>query len=331
MKENTVHSDTLYRIGTVSRLTGIATVTLRMWERRYSVVEPHRNAGQSRLYTRDDIGRLALIKRLVDEGHPIGTIAGLSLPQLQERLHFQPSETGGECCRVVVFGDALPALLGQPGSDLSGLTIVATHRDRAAFEAQLAEHKPDVIIAEYPTINEAIADEVRHFMARAGAQRAVVVYGFGRRAAIRALDRDGITPVRAPATLPELRRLCLAHHPNASPGNPSSDALQPPLPPVGDDIPTRRYSNEDLAHFAAMSTPVDCECPQHLAELLFSLTAFELYSQECENRNEDDAALHRYLYITTARARAMMEEALSQVIDAEGLDVSDPHQSSPRR
>ena len=72
-----------YRIGAVARLTGIAADTLRVWERRYGVVRPQRSAKGGRRYSRDDVLRLALIKRLVDAGHAIGSVANLEGPELQ--------------------------------------------------------------------------------------------------------------------------------------------------------------------------------------------------------------------------------------------------------
>jgi hypothetical protein len=56
-------------------------------------------------------------------------------------------------------------------------------------------------------------------------------------------------------------------------------------------------------------------------QLVTSLVAFETYSRECENRNADDAALHAFLNVATARARSMLEAALARVVEAEGIDV----------
>ena len=75
-----------YRIGAVSRLTGIPPDTLRVWERRYSLVTPLRSEGGGRLYSQEDVTRLGVIKRLVDSGHAIGTIAELTLEQLHQRI-----------------------------------------------------------------------------------------------------------------------------------------------------------------------------------------------------------------------------------------------------
>ena len=85
-------------------------------------------------------------------------------------------------------------------------------------------------------------------------------------------------------------------------------------------IPARRFSSAQLTTPGRASTEIDCECPHHLAQLVGDLTAFEIYSASCENRDDQDAALHRYLHQTTARARALIEEALERVAIAEGID-----------
>ncbi|NNF15460.1 MAG: MerR family transcriptional regulator, partial [Gammaproteobacteria bacterium] len=75
-----------------------------------------------------------------------------------------------------------------------------------------------------------------------------------------------------------------------------------------------------LGRLAAVQSTVECECPHHLVELVDSLTVFEEYSAHCESRNNEDAALHAYLHRITAQARALIEEALDRVVQAEGLD-----------
>ena len=41
-----------YSIRVASRLTGVSSDTLRMWERRYGFPKPERNESQVRVYTR---------------------------------------------------------------------------------------------------------------------------------------------------------------------------------------------------------------------------------------------------------------------------------------
>ncbi len=57
--------------------------TLRVWERRYGLTQSTLSPGGQRLYSADDVRRLALLKQLVDLGHAIGSLAPLDLPQLQ--------------------------------------------------------------------------------------------------------------------------------------------------------------------------------------------------------------------------------------------------------
>jgi DNA-binding transcriptional MerR regulator len=310
-----------YRIGAVSRLTGIPTDTLRIWERRYQVVEPQRAEGGNRLYSQDDISRLALIKRLVDSGHAIGTIANLKLDQLRQRLVSATSLSSEKAaqgsCRVTVLGDTLPQRLREEIEDLPGLELVGTFSAPSAFEQDASRSNPTVALLEYPTVHEDTVNEVRRLLRRSNAKLGMVVYGFGRRNAIRLLEQAGVIALHAPVGLSELRRLCLEHTgvvdaAEEQDGELASSLVEP--------IPPRRFNNEELARLATASTTVKCECPHHLADLVMSLSAFENYSAECESRSAEDAALHAYLHVTTAKARSMLEQALARVAEAEGLE-----------
>ncbi len=64
-----------FRIASVCAQTGIQSVTLRAWERRYNFLKPHRSAGNYRLYSERDVALLCWVKRQVDEGTPIGQVA----------------------------------------------------------------------------------------------------------------------------------------------------------------------------------------------------------------------------------------------------------------
>jgi len=66
-----------YRVGIVSKMTGLSTHTLRMWEKRYAAVLPKRTDAGGRLYTDADVERLRLLHKLVQGGHSIGGIANL--------------------------------------------------------------------------------------------------------------------------------------------------------------------------------------------------------------------------------------------------------------
>jgi len=74
-------------IGAVVRKTGLSAHLLRAWERRYKVVNPERTSGGLRVYSHADVLRLQLLKKLTEQGHPIGQIASLSERDLAALLN----------------------------------------------------------------------------------------------------------------------------------------------------------------------------------------------------------------------------------------------------
>ena len=84
-----------YRVGMVSKLTGLSTHTLRMWEKRYAAVVPERTEAGGRLYSDAHVERLRLLHTLVQSGHSIGGIANLSDTDLRHMAAAfpRPSES----------------------------------------------------------------------------------------------------------------------------------------------------------------------------------------------------------------------------------------------
>ncbi|MGD8643405.1 MAG: MerR family transcriptional regulator [Chromatiales bacterium] len=311
-------AETYFKIGTVSRITGIPTDTIRMWERRYGAVEPHRSPSGTRVYTQEDVNRLTALKRLVDAGHSIGTVAALPTAQLDERLsiHGQvlrntapQAETGP--VRALIAGASLAERIETAGG-LEGVEILGVLADWRGQDWQIEGH-PEVLILEEPTVYKETAPEVLRALRRSGAARGVVVYRFGSREAIAALDTAQLRSVRMPAGMAELRRACL-------PGD-GTGAVAELLEGVSiGAIPARRFRSEELERIANASTRVACECPHHLVDLIQNIAAFEHYSAECESRSASDAALHAYLHATSAQARALLEEALARAAEIEGIE-----------
>ncbi|OFW18216.1 MAG: hypothetical protein A3H97_20160 [Acidobacteria bacterium RIFCSPLOWO2_02_FULL_65_29] len=57
----------VYFISVAARMLGMHPQTLRKYE-RLGLVQPSRTIGSMRLYSRDELARLKVIKRLVDDG-----------------------------------------------------------------------------------------------------------------------------------------------------------------------------------------------------------------------------------------------------------------------
>jgi len=315
--------DNTYRIGAVARLTGISVDRLRAWERRYGVVETRRTEALGRIYTRGDVERLTMIKQLVDLGNSISSVANLDDEQLRQRLQ-QDSRSSqnsndpftNKPIRVVAYGETLAALLRSSLDRLPGILLAGAYQHFDEFRRHVTALAPEVLILEYAGVYPDTVDEFADLLARSGARRAVMVCGFGRHDVFRSLEERGAVILRSPVSLEELELACRYSGEQREAAVPSHPALPADL---GEGIPPRRFGDADLVQLASIARSVECECPEHLISLIGSLTAFEAYSATCQHRNVDDAALHGYLHRVTAHARALIEEALENVAEMEGL------------
>jgi DNA-binding transcriptional MerR regulator len=328
MTDTKKHQDARLRIGAVSRLTDLSVHVLRKWEKRYGAVEPVRTPGGGRLYSRQDVRRLALIKQLTQAGAPLTELARLSLDDLEAlastALESQPGardDPGLEpAVRVAVIGDALPTLLQADAATLANLELVALAESATIAKRKLAGASVDLLVQELPTVHADEYKKLRESMDTLGAKAVIAVYGFGSREALGRLRKSGAALMRAPIDPLELQHVSIGLIQQVS-GHRHGPAL---LTPTASDqaVPPPRFSPEAVA-LAATSTPaMRCECPHHLADIISSLIAFERYSEECESQNESDAALHRFLGLTAGRSRVLFEEALARVAQAEGIDLS---------
>jgi MerR family transcriptional regulator/heat shock protein HspR len=79
--------DDLYFISVAARMLGMHPQTLRKYE-RLGLVQPTRTIGSMRLYSRDEMQRLKVIKRLVDDGgiNLAGVQRLLSIAEVVERI-----------------------------------------------------------------------------------------------------------------------------------------------------------------------------------------------------------------------------------------------------
>jgi DNA-binding transcriptional MerR regulator len=73
-----------FNIQVASQLSGVASATIRAWEKRYNAVVPERADNKHRLYSEKDIEKLAVLFRLTEIGQSIGKIAHLELDKLKE-------------------------------------------------------------------------------------------------------------------------------------------------------------------------------------------------------------------------------------------------------
>jgi MerR family transcriptional regulator, light-induced transcriptional regulator len=120
-----------FNIQVASQLSGVASATIRAWEKRYNAVVPERADNKHRLYSEKDIEKLALLYRLTEVGQSIGKIAHLDLIQLKE---------------------VYSTLMHKPYDELQ---VVTPHHERIDFDKvlgsfyiALAAYKLDIISHE---------------------------------------------------------------------------------------------------------------------------------------------------------------------------------------
>ncbi len=78
-------------IKAVVRRTGLSAHVIRIWEKRYGAVQPERTATNRRLYSDDQIERLALLREITRSGQSIGYVAKLPTEKLRQLAAASPA------------------------------------------------------------------------------------------------------------------------------------------------------------------------------------------------------------------------------------------------
>jgi len=116
---------TLYSIKDLEYLSGIKAHTIRIWEKRYHLLEPSRTETNIRSYSDNDVRRILNVALLIKNGYKISNIAALDEPKLQsEVIRFSKN-------------------LGDPERNIDQLLFCTVNLDAIGFEQLL-----DKIIVE---------------------------------------------------------------------------------------------------------------------------------------------------------------------------------------
>jgi DNA-binding transcriptional MerR regulator/methylmalonyl-CoA mutase cobalamin-binding subunit len=84
MTEKMETDEKRHPIQVVVRRTGLSSDVLRVWEKRYGVVEPGRSKGGHRLYSDSDVERLLLLNRVTSAGRRISRMSGVATDELRQ-------------------------------------------------------------------------------------------------------------------------------------------------------------------------------------------------------------------------------------------------------
>ena len=313
-----------YGIGTAARLTGLTTHTIRAWESRYQAVAAERDGAGRRRYSPADVERLTKLKQLTDLGERIGGLAGLPPAALDERLTAlgrdnKPALAPIPSLQVGVYGQGAAALADSLARVAGHWSLVATQVEATPASLLSTPPNADCLILELASLAPGSV-ETLEALSRDGGQRALIlIYSFARDQDLQRLARSGMIILRGPAGAADLKRAL----DEVMQQRLAAAALAQVVPTSSESAERPRFTTAELTRIGQVSTSIDCECPHHLVTLLSNLRAFERYSADCTSQNTADAAMHEFLYRETVRANLIMESALRQLIEHEGIDVSD--------
>lgn len=305
-----------YQIGAVAKLTGLTVHNLRVWEKRHSAVDTQRTDSGHRVYSDEAVERLKLLKRCVDNGMSISSIAAMSDDELREVI-AETSQTSearpADAINVaLVATDWFDKVQHRLDEDIHWGFI--QHYDSLAqlIDSSLGS-QVDLLVLNLPSIAAAEVKSLGQLIKQINARLTLLTYRYARQQDITYFRTLDACTLRLPVDPAEVATIIKRKFTDTAASKPLVAARQ---------APPRKFNDELLQKAASVSSSIDCECPQHLAEIIQGLTAFEHYSAQCESKDKAGEDLHRHIHLRTGQARAVMEELLQSVLQQEGIDLS---------
>jgi DNA-binding transcriptional MerR regulator len=75
-----------YQISDLEQLTGIKAHTIRIWEKRYNLIEPHRSETNIRFYDDEQLKKILNVSTLINHGLKISIISKFSLIEIEKEI-----------------------------------------------------------------------------------------------------------------------------------------------------------------------------------------------------------------------------------------------------
>jgi hypothetical protein len=221
---------------------------------------------------------------------------------------------------IAVLDEALPEQIKTNPTEMEDVRLVWSGLNIEELEAKAAALRPGVLVLDLDRLGSAPLERARDLQRLAGSDLVLVLYRFAKREVVEKIVEIGGRPVKAPVSLRALRTQMMSIivrdiFKKGDRVSDPADFLPGPTPPP------RAFTSAQLGALQEIQSIVDCECPNHLSDILQRLNAFEDYSRKCESKNDKDAQIHHLLYVHTGQARHLIEEALRVLVKYEGLSI----------
>ncbi|WP_276482635.1 MerR family transcriptional regulator [Paraflavitalea pollutisoli] len=127
----------MYHISELEQLSGIKAPTIRVWERRYNLIQPGRTDTNIRLYDDQQVRKLLNVATLLDNGYKISKIAALEEEDLHAMvLGLQGPTAEGEAAATTFIHELVIAMLSYDEAGFER-TYAAAVKRYGVFEAML--------------------------------------------------------------------------------------------------------------------------------------------------------------------------------------------------
>jgi len=88
-----------YKIADLERLSGIKAHTIRIWEKRYNLIKPHRSDTNIRFYSDEHLRKLLNVSTLLSGGMKISEVSSLSEKEIARMIQGRSVEDSGDGLR----------------------------------------------------------------------------------------------------------------------------------------------------------------------------------------------------------------------------------------
>lgn len=227
---------------------------------------------------------------------------------------------------LAIYHSTLPQYLRASAGDAEqkNLSIAIATDQRSELLQAAGTTRIDALVADLGLLGDSPDEAIAQLEAALKPELTLVVYAFAKWEVVERLRRPNRQLMRAPLSARALRSSMLGlivKHITSAPRVEAAPAVPTSLLRLDQPAPMRRFDDMQLAALQDITSGVQCECPNQVADLVLALNAFEAYSAQCQNRNEQDAQIHRMLARVTGHARAAMEYAMKELCEFEGIET----------
>ncbi|TQV75257.1 MerR family transcriptional regulator [Aliikangiella marina] len=299
-----------FSIGTVARIIGVSTHTLRAWEKRYDLNLAQRNASGRREYPAGEIEKLKMIKSVLKLGYKISDVAHLSINELAQLKSNEssPSEGGSSQSkkrRVLIYGKKLSHLVFQSRTNIRYQVF-----DELIDLADLVESESAIVNGVVLSFNKVDAEiEELIYTIKLGFKRQLPLIVFSE------------TPLPSEIA----KRLSDSHIETIDEGF-DLDIVKETLRPERFEVesnaqPKSSLNKIQVGKLLDHKSDVYCECPNHLADVYTKLDEFITYTKNCEILSPKDAAVHQHINQKLQEIQGNLTQLVWDVAELDGIDL----------